>query len=171
MTLREAQERSEGHIKNLEKGFQKQVAKWFQECWAKRLYVLIYCSSRTQEEQEELYKKGRVPGHPGPKVTNARGYPPQSLHIDQGLGARAIDFVPLAESKTGWSAAWDDDAAYEIAHKIAEATGGLRRLDWETPHIEDASVSGWRELISTQKQEPVNEKKKTISKKNPWASR
>ena len=57
MTLRQAQERSLGHIKNLEKGFQKKVAEWFQECWAKKLYVLIYCSSRTQEEQEELYKK------------------------------------------------------------------------------------------------------------------
>lgn len=169
MTLKEALERSEGHLKNLEPSFGKQVAKWFQECWSKKLYVLIYCSKRTQDEQEELYKKGR--SLPGPKVTNAKGYPPQSLHIDLGHGARAIDFVPIAESRTGWSAAWDDDAAYEIAHKIAETTGGLRRLDWETPHLEDASVSGWRELISPQKQEPVKENKKSISKKNPWASR
>lgn len=169
MTLEEALKRSEGHIKNLEPSFGKQVAKWFQDCWGKKLYILIYCSKRTQDEQEELYKKGR--SLPGPKVTNARGYPPQSLHIDLGQGARAVDFVPLAESKTGWTAAWDDEAAYEIAHKIAEATGGLRRLDWETPHLEDASVSGWRELVAPQKQEPVNEKKKTISKKNPWASR
>lgn len=171
MTLREAQERSEGHIKNLEPSFGKQVAKWFQECWSKRLYVLIYCSRRTQEEQEELYKKGRVSGHPGPKVTNAKGFPPQSLHIDLGKGARAIDFVPIAETKTGWSAAWDDNAAYAIAHKIAESTGGLRKLDWEEPHLEDASVSGWRELVGIQKQEVVNTTKKTVSKKNPWASR
>lgn len=169
MTLREALERSEGHIKNLEPNFQKQVAKWFQECWAKRLFILIYCSKRTQDEQEELYKKGR--SLPGPKVTNAKGYPPQSLHIDLGQGARAIDFVPLAESKTGWSAAWDDEAAYEIAHKIAQATGGLRRLDWETPHLEDASVSGWRELVSTQKPDEVKKEKKIVPKKNPWASR
>ena len=171
MTLKQAQERSLGHIKNLEKGFQKQVAKWFQECWSKKLYVLIYCSSRTQEEQEELYKKGRVPGHPGPKVTNARGYPPQSLHIDQGEGARAIDFVPIAESKTGWSAAWDDSQAYAIAHKIAEATGGLRKLDWEEPHLEDATVKGWRELISPQKEVEVKKEKKSIFKKRPWSSR
>lgn len=169
MTLEEALKRSEGHIKNLEPSFGKQVAKWFQDCWGKKLYVLIYCSKRTQDEQEELYKKGR--SLPGPKVTNARGYPPQSLHIDLGQGARAIDFVPLAESKTGWTAAWDDEAAYGIAHKIAEASGGLRRLDWETPHLEDASVSGWRELVAPQKQEPVKENKKSISKKNPWSSR
>ena len=169
MTLKQAQERSLGHIKNLEKGFQKQVAKWFQECWAKKLYVLIYCSSRTQEEQEELYKKGRT--LPGPKVTNARGYPPQSLHIDQGEGARAIDFVPLVQGGTGsFSAGWDDEEAYEIAHKIAKSVGGLRRLDWETPHLEDSSVKGWRELVLSPKEEP-KEKKKSIFKKNPWASR
>lgn len=168
MTLKQALERSEGHIKNLEKGFQKKVAAWFQECWSKKLYVLIYCSKRTQDEQEELYKKGR--SLPGPKVTNAKGYPPQSLHIDLGQGARAIDFVPIAESKTGWTAAWDDRESYAIAHKIAEATGGLRRLDWEEPHLESSSVSGWRELVSPQKQQ-VNKQKKSISKKNPWASR
>ena len=118
----------------------------------------------------QFYKKGRVPGHPGPKVTNARGYPPQSLHIDQGEGARAIDFVPLAESRTGWTAAWDDQESYAIAHKIAKTIGGLRRLDWEEPHLEDASVKGWRELIAPQKEEP-KEKKKSVFKKNPWASR
>jgi len=169
MTLRQAQERSLGHIKNLEKGFQKKVAEWFQECWSKKLYVLIYCSSRTQEEQEELYKKGRTT--PGPKVTNARGYPPQSLHIDQGEGARAIDFVPLVQGGTGsYSAGWDAEEDYEVAHKIAKSVGGLRRLDWEEPHLEDASVKGWRELIAPQKEEP-KEKKKSVFKKNPWASR
>lgn len=169
MTLKEALERSEGHINKLEKNFAKSVTKWFHDCWAKKLYVLIYCSSRTQDEQEELYKKGR--SLLGPKVTNARGYPPQSLHIDQGGGARAIDFVPIAETKTGWSAAWDDEAAYAIAHKIAEATGGLRKLDWEEPHLEDASVKGWREIISPQKEVEVKKEKKSISKKNPWSSR
>lgn len=170
MTLEEALKRSEGHIKNLEPSFGKQVAKWFQDCWGKKLYILIYCSKRTQDEQEELYKKGR--SLPGPKVTNARGYPPQSLHIDLGQGARAVDFVPLVQGNAGnYLAGWDDNTAYEIAHKIAEATGGLRRLDWETPHLEDASVSGWRELVTPQKQEPVKENKKSVSKKNPWASR
>jgi len=169
MTLREALERSQGHIGQLEPGFGKRVAKWFQECWSKKLYVLVYCSRRTAEEQQELYKKGRVPGHPGPKVTNARGYPEcQSMHCY----GRAVDFVPLVETSTGsFIAGWDDEESYEIAHKIAEATGGLRRLDWETPHLEDDRISGWRELVSLQKQEAVKEKKKSVSKKNTWASR
>lgn len=169
MTLKDALIRSEGHIKNLEPKFGKQVAKWFKDCWSKKLYVLIYCSSRSQEEQEELYKKGRT--IPGTKVTNARGYPPQSLHIDLGPGARAIDFVPLVVTGSGdYIAGWDAEQDYAIAHKIAEATGGLRRLDWEEPHLEDASVSGWRELVSVQKAE-VNNKKGIVAKKNPWSSR
>jgi hypothetical protein len=171
MTLKQALERSEGHIKSLEPKFQKKVAKWFSECWAKKVYVLVYCSNRTAEEQEELYKKGRVPGHPGPKVTNARGYPEcQSMHCYK----RAIDFVPLVETATGsFIAGWDDNETYAIAHKISESVGGLRRLDFEEPHLEDASVSGWRELVSPQKEQVNNPKpaKKIVSKKNPWASR
>lgn len=168
MTLREVLERSEGHIANLEPKFKAKVAKWFKECWAKKVRILVYCSTRTAEEQEELYKKGRIPGHPGPKVTNAKGYPEcQSMHCY----GRAIDFVPIVETATGsFIAGWDDEETYEIAHKIAETVGGLRRLDWETPHLEDASVSGWRELVSPQKQE-VNKTKKSLPKKNPWASR
>lgn len=172
MTLKQALERSEGHIKKLEKNFAKSVTKWFHDCWAKKLYVLIYCSARSQEEQEELYKKGRVPGHPGPKVTNARGYPPQSLHIDMGEGARAIDFVPLGQGGTGsYSASWDDSEAYAIAHKIAKATGGLRRLDWEEPHLESAEVKGWRELVLHKGEPEVKKEKKSIFKKRPWSSR
>ena len=78
--------------------------------------------------------------------------------------------MPIAQSGTGWQVAWDDSETYAIAHKIAEATGGLRKLDWEEPHLEDASVSGWRELVATQKEEVKKEKKK-VSKKNPWSSR
>jgi hypothetical protein len=170
MTLKQALERSEGHIKRLERNFAKSVTKWFHDCWAKKLYVLVYCSARTQEEQEELYKKGR--SLPGPKVTNARGYPPQSLHIDQGEGARAIDFVPLVLTSNGdYIAGWDSEKDYAIAHKIAQATGGLRRLEWEEPHLEDASVKGWRELISPQKEPEVKKEKKSIFKRNPWSSR
>lgn len=169
MTLKQALERSEGHLKALEPQFRKKAAKWLSECWSKKLYVLIYCSARTQAEQEELYKQGRT--KQGKKVTNARGYPPQSLHIDLGEGARAIDFVPLAQSATGWQAAWDDEESYEIAHKMAKSVGGLRRLDWETPHLEDASVKGWRELVLSAEKKDVKEIKKILSSKKPWSSR
>jgi hypothetical protein len=96
MTMREAVERSRGHIEKCEPSFGARVGRWYGELMSKKIPVLIYCSVRTPQEQEELYAKGRT--KPGVKVTNARGIPPQSLHIDQGKGSHAIDYVPLART-------------------------------------------------------------------------
>ena len=168
MTIREAVERSRGHIEKCEPSFGKRVGAWYSELMSKKIPVLIYCSTRTPQEQEELYAQGRTKA--GRKVTNARGIPPQSLHIDQGKGSHAIDYVPLARTPSGdLVASWDDDQGYSITRKIAEKHG-LRGLDWEQPHLEDANISGWRELISPQKQE-VNKQKISLVNKRPWSSR
>ena len=168
MTMREAVERSRSHIAKCEPSFGKRVGAWYSELMSKKIPVLIYCSVRTPEEQEELYAKGRT--KPGVKITNARGIPPQSLHIDQGKGSHAIDYVPLARTPSGdFVASWDDDQGYSITRKIAEKHG-LRGLDWEQPHLEDANISGWRELVSPQKQ-VVNNKKISLVNKRPWSSR
>jgi hypothetical protein len=168
MTIREAVERSRGHIEKCEPSFGKRVAAWYSELMSKKIPVLIYCSTRTPQEQEELYAQGRTKA--GRKVTNARGIPPQSLHINQGRGAHAIDYVPLSRTPTGnLLASWDDDQTYSICQKIAQKHQ-LRHLDWEQPHLEDATISGWRELISPQKQE-VNNQKVSLVSKRPWSSR
>jgi hypothetical protein len=91
--MRDAVERSRGHIEKCEPSFGARVGRWYGELMSKKIPVLIYCSVRTPEEQEELYSRGRT--KPGVKVTNARGIPPQSLHIDLGKGSHAIDYVPL----------------------------------------------------------------------------
>jgi peptidoglycan L-alanyl-D-glutamate endopeptidase CwlK len=168
MTIREAVERSRGHIEKCEPSFGKRVASWYSELMSKKIPVLIYCSIRTPQEQEELYAQGRT--KMGKKVTNARGIPPQSLHIDLGRGSHAIDYVPLARTPSGdFVASWDDDQTYSICQKIAQKHQ-LRHLDWEQPHLEDATISGWRELISPQKQE-VNNQKVSLVSKRPWSSR
>jgi hypothetical protein len=168
MTIREAVERSRSHIEKCEPSFGKRVAAWYSELMSKKIPVLIYCSVRTPQEQEELYAQGRTKA--GRKVTNARGIPPQSLHIDQGKGAHAIDYVPLSRTPTGnLLASWDDDQTYSICQKIAQKHQ-LRHLEWEQPHLEDATISGWRELISPQKQE-VNNQKVSLVSKRPWSSR
>ena len=168
MTIAEAVERSRGHIDKLEPSFGKRVGAWYGELMSKKIPVLIYCSSRTPQEQEELYARGRT--KPGTKVTNARGIPPQSLHIDLGKGSHAIDYVPLARTPSGnLLASWDDDQTYSICQKIAEKHQ-LRHLDWEQPHLEDATISGWRELVSPQKQQ-VNNQKVSLVSKRPWSSR
>jgi hypothetical protein len=168
MTLREAVERSRKHIEKCEPSFGKRVGAWYSELMSKKIPVLIYCSVRTPQEQEELYAQGRTKA--GRKVTNARGIPPQSLHIDQGKGAHAIDYVPLSRTPTGnLLASWDDDQTYSICQKIAQKYQ-LRHLEWEQPHLEDATISGWRELVSPQKQQ-VNNQKVSLVSKRPWSSR
>jgi hypothetical protein len=168
MTIREAVERSRGHIEKCETSFGKRVGAWYSELMSKKIPVLIYCSVRTPQEQEELYSRGRTKA--GVKVTNARGIPPQSLHIDLGKGSHAIDYVPLARTPSGnLLASWDDDQTYSICQKIAQKHQ-LRHLEWEQPHLEDATISGWRELISPQKQE-VNNQKVSLVSKRPWSSR
>ena len=168
MTIREAVERSRGHIEKCEPSFGKRVGAWYSELMSKKIPVLIYCSTRTPQEQEELYSRGRTKS--GVKVTNARGIPPQSLHIDLGKGSHAIDYVPLARTPSGnLLASWDDDQTYSICQKIA-GKHQLRHLDWEQPHLEDATISGWRELVSPQKQQ-VNNQKVSLVSKRPWSSR
>ena len=168
MTIREAVERSRSHIEKCEPSFGKRVAAWYSELMSKKIPVLIYCSTRTPQEQEELYAQGRTKA--GRKVTNARGIPPQSLHIDLGKGSHARYYVPLARTPSGdLMASWDDDQTYSICQKIAQKHQ-LRHLEWEQPHLEDATISGWRELVSPQKQQ-VNNQKVSLVSKRPWSSR
>lgn len=85
------------------------------ECEKAGIDVLIYCTYRSSEEQDSLYRKGRS-GAPGPIVTNARGG--QSWHNHR----RAFDFVPLVHGK----AAWENTKLYKTCGEIAEKVG----LEW-----------------------------------------
>ena len=85
-----------------------------EECKKQGLDVLIYCTHRSDEEQDELYKQGR--SKPGRIVTNARGG--ESWHNHRC----AFDFVPLVAGKP----AWDDTNLYRKAGVIAESVG----LEW-----------------------------------------
>lgn len=139
MTIEEAVQRTKFHLGNLEESFRERAVKWYEAMTAKKIPLLIYCSVRTPEEQEALYAQGRT--LPGPKITNARGIPPQSLH----LFAKAYDWVPLARTNSGYSCAWDDEVTYGIGQNLGEIYS-IRHLLWEQPHMEDGKVSGWREL-------------------------
>ena len=76
--------------------------------------ILIYCTYRSEEEQDDLYAQGRT--KPGRIVTNARGG--ESWHNHRC----AFDFVPLVAGKP----AWDDANLYRKAGVIAESVG----LEW-----------------------------------------
>jgi peptidoglycan L-alanyl-D-glutamate endopeptidase CwlK len=157
MTWRQIVDRSEGHIAKLAPGFKERVAKWYQELIMKKIPVLIYCSTRTPAEQDELYKKR-------PKVTNARGTPVcQSFHCY----GRAVDAVPLAQSSTnGLTTCWDDVKTYAVMSEIGEKYR-LRTLSWELPHFEDADFKDWRELAKTTAQNTPVTSGSTKGLRNP----
>ena len=125
-------------VKTLAPAFRKRAEAWLNECREAGLQPYIYEGLRTSKRQDELYAIGRTINRGKPKVTNAKGG--QSMH-QYGL---AFDFVPLTPSKaSGMHEADWSDKAYKPYHDIA-AKHGLRRLSWETPHLEDATVKDWR---------------------------
>lgn len=125
-------------LETLVPSFRSRVMDWLAACRAAGLQPYIYEGLRTSQRQRALYAIGRTAQKNRSTVTNAKAG--QSMH-QYGL---AIDFVPLkpAKAKDLWEADWSD-TAYKAYHKIA-LKHGLRRLSWETPHLEDATVSDWR---------------------------
>lgn len=71
------------------------VARWVALCKARGVDVLVYCTFRSADEQDELYSQGRT--KPGRIVTNARAW--SSWHNVR----RAIDAVPVVFGKPDWS--------------------------------------------------------------------
>lgn len=85
-------------------------------CALEKIDVLIYCTMRSNAEQDALYAQGRTtPGH---IVTNAKAG--QSSHNPGKDGkARAFDAVPLMCGKPQWN----DAATYLKMGEIAESVG------------------------------------------------
>ena len=101
-------------LKDLHPQVQLKAEQFINECDKAGIDILIYCTLRSKEEQDELYKIGR--SLPGKIVTYARGG--YSYH-NYGL---AFDWVPLIGGKP----AWNDTALYARAGIIAEGLG----LEW-----------------------------------------
>ena len=138
ITLAFARKVTEDKLATLQRTFCARVQSWLNDCYAAGLQPYVYEGLRTSARQDELYAIGRTVQRGKPKVTNAKAG--QSMH-QYGL---AIDFVPLKPSKAKdmFEADWDDKA-YAPYHALA-VKHGLRRLSWETPHLEDATVPNWQ---------------------------
>lgn len=80
---------------SLKPEFLAKVRRWKAACTARGVDVLVYCYTRSPEEQADLYAQGRT--RPGRIITNAR--PWQSAH-NYGL---AVDAVPMVNTKPDWS--------------------------------------------------------------------
>lgn len=102
--------------------------KFIANCLAQGWEVLIYCTYRDAEAQNELYAQGRT--KPGKIVTNAKGG--QSMHQYRV----AFDWVPMLHGKPQWS----NDEAYLKCAEIGEALGFEWAGRWksfkETAHLQ-----------------------------------
>ncbi|UOF81429.1 D/-alanyl-D/-alanine carboxypeptidase [Caudoviricetes sp.] len=97
-------------------------------CAAIGITVLIYCTYRDNEAQDDLYASGRT--KPGLRVTNAKGG--DSFHNYRC----AFDFVPTVHGKPQWN----DAVAYKKCADIAIALGFEWAGNWkgfkETAHLQ-----------------------------------
>ena len=123
-------------LDDLRPNFRALVDLWLADCQSVDLQVLVYCTLRTNDEQDRLYAFGRT--LPGRIVTNATAG--NSAH-NWGF---ALDFVPLLAGKPQWAAG---NKYYMHAIAIAEARG-LQSLA-KGPFVEFAHLQmpNWRKLI------------------------
>jgi len=138
ISLSKAKEITAAKLASLRPTTRAKVAAWLDDCQAAGLNIYVYEGHRTPERQAELYAQGIT--KLGQKVTNAG--PWQSMHQYK----LAVDFVPLkahAKADGMFEADWANNKAYAKAHALA-AKRGLRKISWETPHLEDAAYRDWQ---------------------------
>jgi peptidoglycan L-alanyl-D-glutamate endopeptidase CwlK len=127
-------------LNDLHPKMQTMALKFLEKCHAQDLEVLIYCTYRSNAEQDELYKIGRTVN--GRKVTNAKGG--QSRHnftVNGKPASLAFDGVPLRNGKPVWNNKSDEDyALWQKYGRIAKSVGLEWAGDWrrmrEFPHCQ-----------------------------------
>lgn len=108
-------------IKDCHPELQKLIPLFVAKCKELGFDVLIYCTYRSGEEQNQLYAIGRTTL--GKKVTNAKaGQSKHNFTIDGKPASKAFDAVP----SIGGKPLWNDYAAIDLMGKAGEAVG----LEW-----------------------------------------
>lgn len=125
-------------LEHLHPDLQPLAREFLRRCEAAKLDILVTCTYRSNDEQNQLYAQGRN-GKPGKIVTYAKGGQSAHNHTIQGKpAARAFDIVPLVAGKPVWDAA---HPAWKEAGRIGMELG----LNWygrpgakfrEMPHFE-----------------------------------
>lgn len=112
------------------------ATKFMLECNSAGLDILITCTYRSGQEQDELYAQGRT--KPGKKVTNAKaGQSKHNSTLNGTPASRAFDIVPMVGGKPQWAASHPH---WKLAGEIGERCG----LEWagrwtrfkEFPHFQ-----------------------------------
>ena len=119
--------------------------RWIDACKKAGYEVLVYCTYRSKQEQDDLYRIGR--DIPGKKVTNAKGG--ESYHQYRC----AWDWVPLLGGKPQWN----NEDMYKRCAEIGEAMG----IEWagrwkrfrEMAHFQDSGGLTIADLLAGKRPE------------------
>lgn len=130
------------------------------ECRRQGLDVLVTCTFRSAQEQDELYAQGRT--RPGAVVTNAKaGQSAHNYRVGQVPASLALDVVPIRNGKPVWGLAGngidndpaddarDDLELWQRVRKCFEDAGFESASRWpkfrEWPHFQSKRT---KELMS-----------------------
>lgn len=123
-------------LDDLNPAMQKRAIVHKQLCAAKGVELLIYCTLRSNEEQDALYAIGRTKD--GKIVTNARAG--ESAHNPDTFGkAAAYDCCPMIAGKPMWDT---KHPAWRTVIECGEAAGLIASARWtgklkESAHFQD----------------------------------
>lgn len=110
--------------------------KFLDRCHDENIDILVTCTYRSNQEQDQLYAIGRTV--PGKKVTNAKaGQSKHNFTLNGKPAAKAFDVVPLSNGKPVWDAAsplWRRLGI--IGNALGLSWAGDWRLFKEYPHFE-----------------------------------
>lgn len=127
-------------LENLNQYTRDAAIKHIQLCATRGVELLIYCTLRSNEEQNDLYAIGRT--KPGKIVTNARAG--ESAHNPDKYGkASAYDCCPMIAGKPMWDS---KHPSWRIVVECGEEAGLLASARWqgklkEQAHFQDPN---WR---------------------------
>lgn len=124
---------SSRNIEDLTKAVRLKAIAFLEKCHSENIDVIITCTYRDAECQDNLYQQGRT--KQGPIVTNARAG--ESWHNYRA----AFDVVPIREGKPVWGTSGKDLELWQKIGAIGKSCGLEWAGDWsikfrEFPHFQ-----------------------------------
>ncbi len=118
-------------LNDLHPKMQALAIKFLEKCHAQGLEVMIYCTYRSNTEQDLLYAQGRTTN--GPIVTYAKaGQSKHNFTVNGKPASLAFDGVPLRNGKPVWNKKTDEDyALWQKYGRIAKSVGLEWAGDWK----------------------------------------
>jgi peptidoglycan L-alanyl-D-glutamate endopeptidase CwlK len=115
------------NIEDLDLNLQPLCRDFLQRCEDSGIHVIITCTYRSNEEQNELYAQGRT--KPGKIVTKAiGGKSKHNFTLNGKPYARAFDIVPVVNGKAIWD---EDNPIWARIAKIYKFVGNSKyELSW-----------------------------------------